>query len=465
MLLLSLIWSSSAHIISFRDGKIKSGDIYERNIEAHNINFIPQFTFVQCEGTCAFEFLVFNETERSQVFFNESKYRPVCDSGALKFNRKSPAKYAVFQVDGAPTGTDSKILDRAIQSSNEIAFNGTAIWSMVLANCGEKDFVVTGTIKMSASSGQIDRRLLPNILVSLAFLLLTLAFLAMFYTKVIKPKPKVAMNHQLYLIAVICSLAHTLAYAFLFAIWKYTGERPLIAVLVTTVTRAAAPIGLLYVALLALQYPVDVPWKLFVVMLALYALSSYGEVHGIVSLGSRTTGTWYFGYGIPFADFAVLTAAVVYVLTYATRYPPEETSDEEKRKKFVVMLLVAFGVFFIAMFAVSVVRMDASITKTRASEWIAFMIHPLFVLSLVVCIGWFLWEFNPLGWKSLADDNDDMSGDLGLVQLEAESDGEIPAIEAKKSSGKKKTKSDDGFDLDDPFSTDDGGENDGGKLD
>jgi hypothetical protein len=242
---------------------------------------------------------------------------------------------------------------------------------------------------------------------------------------------------------------------FLFALltlWRIIGDFFLPVGILVIVARAASLTALLYLSFLGLQHPADVQWRPFAIVIFLSLLSSTIELFGIRDFSDRTRGSWFFGYGfVPCLDFIVVLFSTAALLACSIWFRSADVENSAKRSRLLILLGTDLTVFFVLSFAQCLARWNLTIWETRGFEWVAMVLTPLFLTSLLLINGWFWWDFNPGGWKAL-DSKGGQKPDMGGSIFEDGSDsGPIPSLETKKKS--KKGKSDDPFDeLSDPGS-------------
>jgi hypothetical protein len=220
-----------------------------------------------------------------------------------------------------------------------------------------------------------------------------------------------------------------LTYFIILTYWRIT-DRPLPYLpFFCFMLRAASSLFSLYLSLVGLRYPLDVGLGAFLIAFLPFAVSSALEVYGVLSLASRTSGDWFFGFGaIPFLDFCLISVVSLSVFGFALKSSSEELSEDGKKRRFLILLFIVFIAYFCATVSLSLVRIGTTLTETRNMEWIAFAIHPLFLTGIHIVNGWFWCDFNPTGWNPIENGLQE-DGRVSLLD-DMESDSEpMPASE------------------------------------
>ena len=124
-----------------------------------------------------------------------------------------------------------------------------------------------------------------------------------------------------------------------------------------------------------------------------------------------------------------------------------------------LFFLISFAVYFALSAAITIVTLGSNdITKSSGTDFIGFLVSPIYMTALLLINAKFWMEFNPHGWEAQGDAFMESDNDLGLIDNDntvyvgPAQPSAIPEISVKKNDKKKKKKSDDGFDIDIDFS-------------
>jgi hypothetical protein len=433
MTLLALLGIGRGAFLSLTGSSLSSNTIYERFFSGTDVEFKANVT---CSVGCRLEAIFFDESLRQSIFPGEFDYRPVCC-----LPTDSECEPGTLRLIPNPTGrvVTAGDWDRPVN----VSFQGTSIWSVVVANCGNPMVLARGEFDISARSGPMDLRLTWSCWIFGGFFVLLVGLVLVFLWRVIRTKPKVPSQHKLFLgVSAVVGLS-LLGQTGHFIYWRILGPPPILVAVPVAIVRALAPVGLLYFAFVGLQYPLDVDWQRFARSLAPFLISSFCEVYGITTFAKRTTGSWLLGFGpfVPFLDLVILSTAIIAILGFAWRSPPAEVDDEKKRRLYLVVLLGAFVLFFVSSFGLMIVRLGSTLIESQNFEWVPFVLQPAFMLSLTAAHAWFWWSFNPLGWGNL---DNQKTADIQLMAEEDSDSGVIPKVPTR-GNGRKRKKSDHGF--------------------
>lgn len=455
MLLCALV-VAHAGLISFDNEPLPPRHVVERFFESWDGFVLSRIASVPDHQTI--ELVVFDASRRAEVFPGQNRHRPVCcepganstcQRGSLDIVIGGPHERVVFS--GSSALTDEKV-----------KCDGGVVYAVVIANCGDEEVTVNGSVIVESGHGMMDRRLIKCLCFTGTWFILLFVLMAAFMCKTLLGRARSSWNHRLFLGALILSLAWMFFTTAVFGLWYQVGKPGTGLVGTAVVLRALAATLVFYVTFVTLQDGhAESVWKVFGLFCVLCVESSAIEMVGILQLSTKSTGNWLLGFGVIPMDFVLFSMMTAVVLVQATRLLSGEAVDGDRRQRYLVMLFGAFVFYFVSTFATSLFRLNTPIWQSVLSEWMAFAIQPTFLGFVIVIDLWFLWNWSPAGWQNIAANADD-SGDLGVVDLAIESDGPIPAVEIKRKAGKKRRKSDDGFDIDD-FS--DPGMMGSGKLD
>ena len=513
MILFSFISFIGCSLFSFTNTEIPSGSILQRWIDVEGGLLDHNFTFLQCKGSCHFELLIYPENKKEEVFKDVPGNQIICcdpkdfdcQTGFLYYNNKSQSIiHRIYQIDGTPIDEGEKNIpkpkkheEKSEQNQNPKQINENAesqsigeviqpvsnskkgqqklqqkypysfmmdservMYSVVLANCGEQPFRVTGFITIHSEIGYMDLRLtLSKYFTTLLFIFGTVISI-LWFTTIKKKRPRLGINHYFFIGSSAFYASHFFFLSLVFWIWSIFGAHSTLLTLFASITRSGCLSGLLYSTITALQIPQEINIKNFASVVVLLAISSFVEISGIESISSRNTGRWLFGFGaVPFIDFLVLSITSVVITVIATKKAPEETSDDPKRKKMLLFYLISFAVYFALSSAITIVTLGSDdITKSSGTDFIGFLVSPIYMTCLLLINAKFWMEFNPNGWEAQGDNYMESDNDLGLidndntVSIGPAQPSAIPEISVKKNDKKKKKKSDDGFDIDIDFS-------------
>ncbi|OHT16120.1 hypothetical protein TRFO_13446 [Tritrichomonas foetus] len=461
---------NSISIANYKNQAFLPGTIVKKIFDLNDGSFLSNFTFSECHGTCNLELILYNEADHSSVFEDEYKINPVCcqsnsdncQPGFLKVKNNAPVMRRVFKIEGSQILNEN--LNKNKETSNntknvDFAVKESSLWTIILSNCGDKEFVINGNASFESTS-QIDNRLFYLMVSVIICFIISLLYLFFWSYSVLKSTPTLAFNHKAFIATSSFLLLFFGSFIGFFIFWLLFGDSNIFIALGVSTFRALSIVSLLYMACSCLQYPNEIGFKNFYIIFAFLFIFSFFEVHGITKFNSRLTGTWNLGFSlIPFADFLLIFGVCLFTIIHAFKSAPQEVSDDSKRKKLLIVLSILLLLYTFCGLFICYQSYSLSIIAIRGKEWIEFSILPIFLISLDILCGWYLWDFNPMGWQTINDNNlkkgkhnDNFGLGNDLVQSDPESDpGFIPVIKTKTISKKKRKRSDDGFDFNDEF--------------
>ena len=490
----SLILCVTSSLFSFTNTEIPSGSILQHWIDVEGGILDHNFTFLQCKGSCHFELLIYPEANKSEVFKDIPGNQLICcdpkdfecQPHFLFYNNKSTAAiHRIFQIEGTPIENENKTKSKNVKKAQKgeesvkpvtnskkgqaktqqkypLAFmmdSERVLYSVVLANCGEQPFRLTGHITIHPENGYLDLRLTSSKYFSTFIFLFGAVFTVAWYMIIHKKRPRLAVQHYFFIGSSGFYAGFTFFLCLLFWIWSLFGVTNILVTLFASICRAACICGLLYCTISGLQMPQEIKYTDFAAVVVILSISSFVEISGIEAINSRGTGRWLFGFGaVPFLDFLVITIASIVILVISVMKAPEETSDDPKRKQFLIYFIASFAVYFLLSSVIAITTIGSSVTSGSSSYFLGFITCPVYLTLLLAANAKFWMEYNPNGWEPQKFNGTDQSdNDIGLFDDNATEfvgpahDSLIPEVAVKKSD-KRKKKSDDGFDIDDDFS-------------
>jgi len=469
-----------SRLYSFNNDELPGKTILSKWFDVEEGFLNMNLSFVECKGSCHLELIAFPNDIKKDLFNYSKVFEPECCpdgdkscfSGKLRLNHNDNVIYKIFQIEGEPDSDQIPAKSQNFNSYKEKYPNSVdlsknrSIYSVVLANCKSSSIRMNGIVTIASKNGFLDMRLKPFMVMSFIFAAFAHASPVLWVAYHYQRRPKLDLNHILFLISFGFFTFYSLFLFLYFLMWNLFGSPSLLFLLLTSVLRALAIAGVLYVSLVGLQFPLEVDWTLFASAVVILSISSYSEISGLSSFSSRSNGKWFFGFGyIPFFDFVSISLLSATTFMFSIRSAPEETKEDSKRKMFLQLCIGSFITYFAVSFIVGLLSLRNNNVGSYITDSLGFILSSLYNSSLLIINSWLWMKFNPLGWETINDNqslNDD-NNDLGLIDNDpvkieyvgpAGGSGSIPDVPIKVID-KKKKKSDDGFSIDDDFSSQD----------
>ncbi|EAY04876.1 hypothetical protein TVAG_287900 [Trichomonas vaginalis G3] len=468
-----------------------TGYVVQRWIDVEGGVLEQNFSFLQCKGTCHLELFIFPEKTRKNVFPDNPDHQPICCDSNMKncnpdyivFNNKSDVVYRLFQIDGEPIEEKSKSNKNPIpQDPENKQFNikpaslrgqqmlsqkypgalslseNRELYSIILANCGDRPFGLNGYIKVHSEKGYVDLRLSSFKYIITILTLFGISFTIGWFMFITKRRPKLTTQHYMFIGSAGFAAGYFFFESIMFWLWTYLDHAATLCIILAAVCRSASFAGLLYCTILGLQYPLEIQIHPFAAVLLTLSPSSFVDITGITTINSRQNGRWFLGFGaVPFLDFLILSISSVAIAIIAIKKAPEETNEDSRRKNFLVSFVASFASYILVSIAIVVLTIGLTTVEARFVDTVALLISPTYLICLLSMNGYFWFKFNPSGWVNANDGNfQDSENDIGILDQDPTEyvgtaiPSAIPEVAVKKSS--KKKLSDDDFDIDDSFS-------------
>jgi hypothetical protein len=378
-------------IAQFESVVFPTGYIYEQFFDTRGALFDVDLHISGGTDSAELSLLVFPESNRTMLFPSSTNFRPVCCPNTSSLCSNSPF-LTVYPI---------RSYNRTLEARSH------DIFSVVLANCGLGSIQVSGSINIRPEHGFADDRLILPVQILLAGAWAVVLYIAWWAYRVLHSHPKLAINHQTYVISTCLFVLGTILELTFLWVWN-TNQRKIHLLLVLSGLVASLSRTLMYyLTIVGFQTPGDVPTLPFYFLALFFSVTMTIESLGISNFSARRSGDWVLGFGSPsyaqFMGFSLFCAALI---VYSVNHPPAEAGNLKMRQLFLFGFGGSFALFFIVSLSVANIRLGKNLLQVRSFEWVPFVIEPAFFVLVTLLNGWFWMGFNPQGWEALGSGSD-----------------------------------------------------------
>lgn len=429
-----MIGVSKAHLHGFNDDLFPATWRDERFIYIDNGEIKNQIIVNSCKATDYAEVIIYKETDRKEIFGANNNYQPFCcDSKSCKRGfliiEGPQEKYSRYIVKGTCNGRTRSSSKRNMKQINATSLtieninstykvNESNIYTALVANCGDGNFTISGSIDFK-SSKSLDKRLKHMMYIHIIlFLFTTASSLSIYYYSRMK-SPLFSFSFFSPLSSLILLGAISLLHIIYYLLWNFNSIQLNFLIFIASIIRSLLQGLLFYSMTRYLRRPYEFPnYSSFIISLLILFLSII-STYSVNKISTVETGNWTLGYGNNFPYLNFFASIVIYSVSLIIylEYTPDDGNPDAHKDNFVLFTTLNLVLYFSTCILFCVKRMEATMWKTRNFYWVGFVIENIFlIVQIFLTIGFTIVD-NDTGYEMIDNEQENQTEtkDISLV--------------------------------------------------
>ena len=396
---------SNSYLFELKKVNLAPGAVIQRHVDTLHSFILTNFSLLNVPANKTLLMYAFEEARRSVIFPNKTNHMAICCPNNSSFCKKGTIYFeniapVLKKTIHSAKAREQKISNIVLQQISDFELPRKGLWTILIANCGQKNITVDGSAFLKKYDGSLDMRIKNFYTISILVIIVGVGMIAYNLFMWTTTLPKMLFEHKLMLLLISLFSINGVTSLLFFSTWNKTGEQNMILLVSDAFLRAFSTVCTYIFTLKQLQKPQENGfWLVFLALIPMF-LGTYIENKGISNFSEIQTGRWCFGFGFPCVEFITKVALHTYVFIYAQVKAPLETSNENRK----TLLGIVFGTlssFVVMNLTLFIWRFGKNVVETRTSEWVPYTFHAIFMTILLSANAWHVGEYNPEGWETL----------------------------------------------------------------